>query len=369
VHIRCLECGAESAKATQVCARCGAPVAQQRSVAAGPVAGAASDAAGWAAPAAIHANVGQQPSNAAPDSEVDGAILAEWVETQKFSTTRLRPGYDQVEVDAFLKAIHDTFLGVREPSLTSDEIRNKQFSTARLRPGYDEEAVDVFLDEAELRLATQDLPAKPAGMADAWRDFGKQPGTHLSWVRAGAVRRELRTAEQQTIASLRYGWPTTVRTGGRTFSWKRVTGSSWPGIAEIIGRSHPGYPLRPARRARAVHADLKLRELLDETACPILYTSGRNYNLHAEARITFPDQRWLRFPVRGTRRANAIMTAVDQAGNKVARYRIIGTRLWNAIEITVHPGQQLTDELALAITISAPWLSSYFSTPSEGGGG
>ena len=30
-----------------------------------------------------------------------------------------------------------------------------QFSTTRLRPGYDEEEVDAFLDEAEVRLAAQ----------------------------------------------------------------------------------------------------------------------------------------------------------------------------------------------------------------------
>ena len=80
-------------------------------------------------------------------------MLAEWVEARKFSTTRLRPGYDEEEVDIFLDAIRDSFLGVRRPSLRPDEIRNKQFSTTRLRPGYDEEEVDAFLDEAELRLA------------------------------------------------------------------------------------------------------------------------------------------------------------------------------------------------------------------------
>ena len=123
--------------------------------------------------------------------------------------------------------------------------------------------------------------------------------------------------------------------------------------------------------------DFRLRELLDETGMPILYASGRNYDHSALACITFPDQRWLRFPVRGTRQANAIMTAVNQAGNKVARYRVIGmipgpsaphfSGLWKTIEITVHPGQQLTDELALALTISAPWLCSYFDKPAQGG--
>ncbi len=49
---------------------------------------------------------------------VSGAILAgwaEWADSSRFSTSRLREGYDTAEVDAFLDAIRDTFLGVRRP--------------------------------------------------------------------------------------------------------------------------------------------------------------------------------------------------------------------------------------------------------------
>lgn len=66
------------------------------------------------------------------------------------------------------------------------------------------------------------------------------------------------------------------------------------------------------------------------------------------------------------------MTAVDQAGNSVVRYRIIfppGLPRPSIVEIAVNPGWELTDELVLAIAISAPWLGSYFSRPYEGGGG
>ncbi len=76
---------------------------------------------------------------------------------KEISTTRLRPGYELEQVDASLEAIRDTFLGVREPPLTADEVRNKQFSTTRLRPGYEEE-VDAFFTEVELRLAVLPRP-------------------------------------------------------------------------------------------------------------------------------------------------------------------------------------------------------------------
>jgi len=51
--------------------------------------------------------------------------------------------------------------------LTPADVRNKQFSTTRLRPGYDEEEVDAFLDEVEAELdrliqENEDLRAKLA---------------------------------------------------------------------------------------------------------------------------------------------------------------------------------------------------------------
>jgi DivIVA domain-containing protein len=94
------------------------------------------------------------PQEALP--EVSDIILAEWAEwagTRRFPASRLQPGYEPEEVDAFLEVIRDTFLGASEHPLTADEVRTKQFSTTRLRPGYDESAVDDFLDKAELRLA------------------------------------------------------------------------------------------------------------------------------------------------------------------------------------------------------------------------
>jgi DivIVA domain-containing protein len=111
------------------------------------------DAASRAVPAGIGASVGRRPAESAPGSEAGGARLAAWVEAGNFSATRLRPGYDMQEADAFASAIRDTFAGIREPSLTPDEIRTRQFAATRLRPGYDEAEVDAFLDEAELRLA------------------------------------------------------------------------------------------------------------------------------------------------------------------------------------------------------------------------
>jgi len=233
--------------------------------------------------------------------------------------------------------------------------------------------------------------------ARARRDFGRQPGLHLRWVWIEPDNRsELRAADEETLASL---YRKSLSTGGTKFTLKTLSapsaslmsaaaGTTPPAVAEIVAgsqRDHNGhFAAEPTWRDLRVEAG-DVRELLDETGAPILYVCGRNYEYRAWARVTFPDQASLRFLVRGTRPANAIMTAVDQAGNKVARYRLSGygepipkteiswfpggldrPRPGTPVEITVHPDWALTDELALTILISAPWLGAYFDRPYYG---
>ncbi len=62
---------------------------------------------------------------------VSGAVLAEWAEwadSTTFSANGWRWGFDATEVDAFLKAIRDAFLGVSQPPIRADEVRGTQFS-------------------------------------------------------------------------------------------------------------------------------------------------------------------------------------------------------------------------------------------------
>jgi DivIVA domain-containing protein len=80
------------------------------------------------------------------------AEWAEWADSTRFSTPRRGSGYDTAEVDAFRQEIRDTFLGVRQHPLTSDEANDKRFRMARRR-GYDVVQVDAFCDEAVQRLA------------------------------------------------------------------------------------------------------------------------------------------------------------------------------------------------------------------------
>jgi DivIVA domain-containing protein len=330
-------------------------------------------------------------------------------------------GYDVAEVDDLLARVAAELDAGRRPGPLIENVRFRV-----RRRGYDIDAVDWFLGQllshpgsgpglgevAQLgRNVPGDLTEGPAGSArrgrwkdatsrrdyfrdecwDAWRDFGHQPGTRLCSERAG-WRRELRSAEQQTIASLRgftwqnrgYGQGLAVSAGGRSFTFK--TGvplrSSSPDIAEIAARSTrdtEGHFAAKKAGSRNRQAEASSQEpgyryptavpraLVDETGTPILYASGDNHQRRADACITFPNRRWLRFLVRGTTPRNAIMTAVNQIGNRVARYRISQSPQ-RAVEIIVPPDRDLTDELVLAIAISAPWLRRYFKTDSGGGG-
>jgi DivIVA domain-containing protein len=67
--------------------------------------------------------------------------------------------------------------------LTPADVRNRQFSTTRLRPGYDEEEVDAFLDEieAELDRLIQENEELRAKLAESLRGGGiKSPVSALS---------------------------------------------------------------------------------------------------------------------------------------------------------------------------------------------
>jgi DivIVA domain-containing protein len=71
--------------------------------------------------------------------------------------------------------------------LTPADVRNKQFSTTRLRPGYDEEEVDAFLDEveAELDRLLQDNEELRGKLAEVLRG-GKVPALNAPHAEAPA---------------------------------------------------------------------------------------------------------------------------------------------------------------------------------------
>jgi DivIVA domain-containing protein len=316
------------------------------------------------------------------------------------------PGYDAEQVDVLLRCVAaelDAGGSVRHL------IQNATFRKGTYRRNYDIDAVDWFLDQFLLSpdqyepggIAEDpwgDLPVtqlareRPSKFSYAYqgeslsRDFDQMPGTHLRFGKAASGLSELRTEEQQTLASVWGLRSKTFSAGGRSFILRRTSSaeSSSPAVADFRARvtrdesgRHEEKTRIQAILAKTVLAnlfvsDIRLRGLADETGTPILYTAGQNFHWRASACILLPDQRRLRFLVWGTDRENAIMTAVDQARNKIAQYRLTDKsgrpkKSWRrgSVEIIVHPGQKLTDEVALTLALSADWLRSYFDKPND----
>ncbi|MFW6638636.1 DivIVA domain-containing protein [Nocardiopsis algeriensis] len=98
------------------------------------------------------------------------------IRNKKFQTVRLRPGYNEEDVDALLDRIEATLVALeggprRGELVTAEEVRNSRFRTTRLSPGYHEDQVDDFLDIVIADLAgrglgraseTPPLPERPA---------------------------------------------------------------------------------------------------------------------------------------------------------------------------------------------------------------
>jgi hypothetical protein len=101
----------------------------------------------------------------------------------------------------------------------------------------------------------------------------------------------------------------------------------------------------------------------DSFGSPVLWRAGQHFNQRATTLISLPDGRWFRFPVRGQRRTNAVMTAVDESLNRVVRYKKAAGRIGDEIRLVVNPMFTLTDDLILVIVLTAPLVSRYFATP------
>ena len=89
--------------------------------------------------------------------------------------------------------------------LTPADVRNKQFSTTRLRPGYDEEEVDAFLDEVEVELdrLIQENEELRSKLAECLRG-GKTAVSALSSPLADPEPEML--APEPTLHMCRLGW-------------------------------------------------------------------------------------------------------------------------------------------------------------------
>lgn len=81
-------------------------------------------------------------------------LTADDVLTHTFPTTRLRQGYDVMEVDDFLDRVIAAFRyyetgGAQGSRMPAHEVRSMKFPVTKFREGYELDGVDSFLDEVE----------------------------------------------------------------------------------------------------------------------------------------------------------------------------------------------------------------------------
>lgn len=88
------------------------------------------------------------------------------LERPRFSTTKLREGYDMGEVDDAIDRIFAALTG-DPPTMSPEQVSQLRFTPTRLRDGYDMDEVDQWLDEAAAELEARDGRAGPAVAAPA----------------------------------------------------------------------------------------------------------------------------------------------------------------------------------------------------------
>ncbi|OLT26498.1 cell division protein DivIVA [Nocardiopsis sp. CNR-923] len=90
------------------------------------------------------------------------SLTAADIRNKKFHTVRLRPGYNEEDVDALLDQVEATLVALEGgsrsgPLLSADDVRDARFRTTRFGPGYREDEVDDFLDVVAADLAGRGL--------------------------------------------------------------------------------------------------------------------------------------------------------------------------------------------------------------------
>jgi DivIVA domain-containing protein len=79
-------------------------------------------------------------------SPVSADWLINWITTAQFGVVRVKKGYDERDVDAFLARVVAGLRGEATP-VSARDVRESRFRTVRFNAGYQEREVDRFLDQ------------------------------------------------------------------------------------------------------------------------------------------------------------------------------------------------------------------------------
>jgi hypothetical protein len=269
-------------------------------------------------------------------------------------------GYDRVIVRQYLESLAD----MREAGVAPAQYKqpNGFPRRARLR-GYDPETVDRHVAELASEAAAAGLlvlPELPVSTSDAhraglgrmrpeWRQLTDD--RQADWQRVSVL-----PGARLTLTRSKPGYVSTVTDGfgEALLTRRRSTISLATGHALRVKTSFGGYS------SPTMRGDYHRKVTDAATGDPVLWTKGAHVDGKAGGHVLFPGQRYLVFPVSGTRPGNAVMTAVGESGTTLLWVRRIAPRKY---EIVVSPDCHLTAEMLCAIDLTANWLHYYFALP------
>jgi hypothetical protein len=222
--------------------------------------------------------------------------------------------------------------------------------------GYDKQAVDRFFDT----LASDRARGYGQLVACPWPLTSEDPALGDNSGARTRPARLPRAARRQYAQDCDAGWLSFSGLPGThlhcTWGWRRYPPK------QIV--SSDGQVLLTRRGGAWTVA--ATRQVVDAgTGRPILQTIGNHTPRNAGTVVLCLEQRWFRFPVKGSRLSNAVMTAVDEADTEVLWFRTTGRQV---ADVVVSPECDLTPELLCVIELMASSLEEYF-VPQGGGGG
>ena len=208
--------------------------------------------------------------------------------------------------------------------------------------GYDLRAVDSFFDTLTSDRAQQ-VPAPGPASPEIWGHGRPElPGGSPT----GDRRAEWRGVADLPGTRLR-------RTAGLT---SKIIDSD----GQVL-LAHRGRTLRVAASGQVFRNDANRAEIVDAmTGAWVLCWIGRHSYYHAETVVLGPGQRWLSFPIQGSRFRNAVMRAVDESGAEVVWFR---NTQRVTVEAVVSPDCGISPEILCLIELAARWLVVYFTPP------
>jgi hypothetical protein len=263
------------------------------------------------------------------------------VQTGELKRSPKSGSYSSDAVDCFFRDLGQ---------LSSSLARGRKPTTGGWYEGFVTNALWRLEAPEDGRLAGATVPESPEQRRkrleqecnEAWERFPELVGTHLKLDRVSSRGWELiRSEDGLALASTK--------------------GARWADRGDIAQIEFNGAIYRrtifPPWRRRFQWVNV-------ETKSSILRGAGVNSNHRARMAMELPDGRRFRFPVRGTETRNAVMTAVDDKGDRVARFR---SARGSGLEAVVAPHVPITTEVLLVVAASSQAVLTYFHVPQGGG--